>query len=58
LKINCKVYAKERQLLGLRRQLEDPRLDEHQRKELREEIIRLERTLGLYEPEKNRPQGI
>ena len=58
MKVNCKVYSKERQLLGLRRQLEDPRLDERQREELREEIVRLEKTLGLHEPGKACSQGI
>ena len=55
MRINCKVYSKERQLLGLRRQLEDPRLDEQQREALKEEIARLEKALGLHE-ENARPQ--
>jgi len=56
LKINCKVYSKEMQLLGLRRQLDDPRLDKREKERLLEEISRLEKILGLYEPGKTRQQ--
>ncbi len=56
MKINCKVYSKEMQLLGLRRQLDDPRLDKREKERLLEEISRLEKILGLYEPGKTRQQ--
>ena len=39
------------QLLGLRRQLNDPRLDEKQRKQLLKEITALEKALGLQTDE-------
>ncbi len=44
------------QLLGLRRQLDDPRLDKREKERLLEEISRLEKILGLYEPGKTRQQ--
>jgi len=55
LRINCKIHAKEMQLLGLRHQLVDPRLDDYQKKKIREEILNLEKTLGLLDPEENPP---
>jgi len=47
MKVDCKVHSKEMQLLGLRRQLNDPRLDEKQKRKLWEEIAELEKILGL-----------
>ncbi len=50
MRINCKIHAKEMQLLGLRRRLDDPRLTEMEKKRLREEIAALENALGLRDP--------
>ena len=47
MRINCKIHAKEMQLLGLRRQLAEGRLDEKERENLLREIASLERSLGL-----------
>jgi len=55
LKINCKVHSKEMQLLGLRRQLDDPKTDARQKEALKEEIKKLEKILGLDDARPLRP---
>ena len=49
MRINCKVYAREMQLLGLRRQLANPHLDNKKKEALLKEITKLEQALGLRE---------
>jgi len=50
VRINCKIHAKEMQLLGLRRLLRDPSLDEDQKEKIQKEILTLEQELGLHDP--------
>ncbi len=45
--ISCRVYAKERRLLGLKRRLNHPGLEGTDREKLLREIADLERDLGL-----------
>lgn len=54
MKINCRIHSKERQLLGLRRQLNNPRFNEKERKQLLKEITALEKELGLQTDESSK----
>lgn len=43
----CNEYREEMILLGLRKQLQDPKLSDNTKKELLKEIEQLEKTVGI-----------
>ena len=55
MRFHCTVHAKAMQLLGLRRQLGDPRLTDMEKKRLQEEITAIENALGLRDPNEPSP---
>ncbi len=46
-KYTCKDYRLERYLLALKMRLKDNKLDEHEKREIEEEIEKVEKQMGL-----------